>query len=81
MKVCIPSIPGFTGDAENLITLGKSIRRHDDPIPVGRMNFNPLADTKGRRVHRDGIVRRDAKPFTAAEMLEKKESVLKNTSN
>jgi pyruvate formate lyase activating enzyme len=53
IRVRIPLIPGATATADNLRALGRFVAQHAPGVPVELLNFNPLAESKYRRLGRE----------------------------
>ena len=68
LKVRVPLVPGYTDDAENLRSIGAYVYGiGGGNIPVELMNYNPLAESKYRRMGR-AFPLSGAKAFDDVEM-------------
>ncbi len=55
MLLRIPLVPGYTADSQNLKAIAKYARAVKPDIKIELLNFNPLAASKYRRMHRQYV--------------------------
>jgi pyruvate formate lyase activating enzyme len=53
VQVRIPLIPGVTATEDNLRGVARFVAQHAPHVPVELINFNPLAESKYRRLGRE----------------------------